>query len=133
RRLLREFRALLRRSGTMRSRNGHVHPTSRTRTTLWFGAILRCYADDYLAEVLAAEKSDESTGRVLQPVNDVLAVLDPAVADHRGDLRQEVRLLISEVQDDEAPERQPLDEDLAHEHRDAVEAFWRLGVVIVRD
>ena len=90
-------------------------------------------ADEHLAEVLAAQEPDQGARGVLQAVDDVLAVLDAAVADQRADLGQEIRLLAGEVEHDEAAERQSFDQDLAHEQRDAIDATRQFGRIVMRD
>src|SRR5579875_2671366 len=59
-------------------------------------AVFRRDPDDGLAEILAAEQPDEAAGGVLQAVDEVLAVLDPAVTNQCADLGEEIRLLTGE-------------------------------------
>jgi 4-amino-4-deoxy-L-arabinose transferase-like glycosyltransferase len=90
-------------------------------------------SDQHLAEVLAAQESDQGAWGVLQAVDDVLAVLDSPLSHHRPDLGQEVRLLLRKVEHDEPAQRQPLDQDLSHQHRDPIAADRRLCGVVLRD
>jgi hypothetical protein len=79
------------------------------------GLQLGVHADDQLAEVASFQHADKGFGRLLQTVDDILAVADAAVGDAGSDLAQECRIvLFSKFVVDEAAQRQALRQDLAH-------------------
>src|SRR5262245_66525966 len=88
---------------------------------------LRPDADDLLAEVLALEQPDQLARRVLEPVGDVLAVLDPALLQPGAHVLEELREPGREVPDDEHPEGEEIDEGRRQVRRTPV----RLGMGLV--
>src|SRR5262245_23469867 len=89
-----------------------VRPPSRT------AARSRADLDDLLAEVLASEQPDQLARCVLQPLGDILPVLDPALLQPGGHVREELRELCREIPDDEPAEGDPLDERCQHQRWD---------------
>ena len=78
-------------------------------------AALGVHADDQLAEIASFQHADKGFGRLLQTVDDILAVADAAVGDAGSDLVQECRLVLcSKCVVDEAAQRQALRQNLAH-------------------
>src|SRR6267143_1235050 len=76
---------------------------------------LGVHADDQLAEVAPLQQADKSCGRLLQAVDDILAVADTAVGDAGTDLAQECRIVcFSTFMVEEPAQRQALRENLAH-------------------
>ena len=55
---------------------------------------LGVHADDQLAEVASFQHTDKGFGRLLQTVDDILAVADAAVGDAGSDLAQECRIVL---------------------------------------
>src|SRR5207249_10093426 len=71
------------------------------------------HPDDELSEVAPLQHSDESAWRVVETVNDVLAVANATRGDASTNLAQEVGIVFGgEVVVDEAPYGQPLRENL---------------------
>src|SRR4030095_5706810 len=68
---------------------------------------------ELLAEVPTLEEADEGGRSVLEPVRDVLAVLDPALAHPAPAVRDEVGLAVEVVRDDEALQQHPVDQERA--------------------
>jgi transposase len=62
---------------------------------------IRRNPDHQLTEVVALQEPLEGLGRVLQPVDEVLPILDPALADPAAHPVDELRFLFGEVPDDE--------------------------------
>src|SRR4051794_30812043 len=65
-------------------------------------------AHQHLPGVLAPQHPEERAGRVLEAVDDRLAIADPALAEPGADLAGEVVAQVPVVADDEAPQGQPL-------------------------
>ena len=56
--------------------------------------LLRCHVHNDLAEIMTIEHADKGFGRLLQTVDDILAVADTAVGDAGSDLVQECRIML---------------------------------------
>src|SRR5207249_6428294 len=94
---------------------------------------LRCrigrQADDQFAEIAPFEQANERLRRRVKTVDDVVAILQAAVADERCTLLRECRLSIGVVADDEA-----FDHRAVYEQRSEVgAAAILLGRVVLRD
>src|SRR4051812_35067703 len=79
-------------------------------------------AHQELAEVPALEEADQRRGRVLEPLDHVLAVPEAALPHPAPDVAAEVWLHRGVVPDDHALDPQPFGEDLAEHERQAVRA-----------
>ena len=55
---------------------------------------LGVHSDDQLAKVASFQHADKGFGRLLQTVDDILAVADAAVGDAGSDLAQECRIVL---------------------------------------
>ena len=60
-----------------------------------------CHSHQHLAEVLALQHAEERCGRVLEPVDDILAILDATGAHPFADIAQEIAFSGCEIEDDE--------------------------------
>src|SRR4051794_31341717 len=96
-------------------------------------ALLLRDAHHELAEVLALEQAHEGLRRVVEAVDHVLAVLDPALAQPLADLGRELTRLGLEVPDDEAADGEALRQDGAEDRGGAVRSRRQLGHVVVGD
>src|SRR5215207_10204386 len=96
-------------------------------------ALLLRDAHHELAEVLALEQAHEGLGRVVEAVDHVLAVLDPALAQPLADLGRELPRLRLEVPDDETANGEALRQDGAEDRGGAVRSRRQLGHVVVGD
>src|SRR6266850_2205389 len=103
------------------SRTAHapppLHGTATTRVQPPRLAVLALgvHADDHLAEVASLQQAEKGFGRLLQAVDDILAVADTAIGDTGTDLAQECRIVcFSTFMVEEAAQRQALRENLAH-------------------
>src|SRR5262249_4757241 len=86
------------------------------------------HSDDQLAEVLALQKAEERGWRVVEAVDDVLAVFDPAGAHERRHLLQKRRTAVGMVADDEAANHRAV-----HEQRPQVRSARHLRRVVFGD
>src|SRR2546427_415692 len=84
--------------------------------------------DEHLAEVLAAEQADERLGRLLEALDDVLAVLQLALAQPARAVGEELRHPVGVIADDEAA-----DGDAVDEHRREVRPRRHLRRVVLGD
>src|SRR5262245_11704978 len=91
-------------------------------------SISRRQPHQHLAEVLALQQAEERRRRILQPVDDILAVFDAAAADPLARLAQEIGLLCGEIRDDEAAQEEALTQDREH-----VRPRHRCRHVVLRD
>src|SRR6266849_2927659 len=95
---------------------------------------LGVHADDQLAEVASLQHADKGCGRLLQTVDEVLAVADTAVGDAGTDLAQEGGIVLGGTFGvDEAAHRQALRQDLAHGGGQPVGAVACSHAVVLRD
>src|SRR5215510_9107668 len=95
---------------------------------------LDVHADDQLAEVASLQHADKGCGRLLQTVDEVLAVADTAVGDAGTDLAQEGGIVLGGTFGvDEAAHRQALRQDLAHGGGQPVGAVALAHAVVLRD
>src|ERR1700730_807184 len=85
-------------------------------------------ADQQFAEIPALQQADEGFGRVVEAVDDVLAVSELAALDQRRYHRAELGLAVALVADDEALDLEPLAHDGAE-----VGAGARRLVIVFRD
>ena len=74
----------------------------------------RRHFHQHLAEILALQQAEERSRRLLQPVDDVLAILEAAAAHPFADVAQEIALLGGEIRDDEAAHDEALAQDREH-------------------
>src|SRR5262245_6529023 len=79
--------------------------------TGWSASRVRRHTDEKLADVPALEQPEEGPGRVLEPVHDVLTVLQPAISHPSCGLREELGRAVYVVGDDETSHRRPVDQD----------------------
>src|SRR5262249_44710769 len=71
-------------------------------------------AHQQLAEILALEETEECARRLLQSVDDVLAILDASCTHPFADVAQEVALLGGKVRYDEAAQQEALAQHREH-------------------
>ena len=69
------------------------------------------------AEIFTAQEADKGARGVLEALDNVSAILDPALADPGGDIAHEIPIARSEVGNDEAAKRQSLGQDRSHQVR----------------
>jgi hypothetical protein len=90
---------------------GAGHPEAAGQPSTRAGLCrIRANLDEQLAEVLAAEKSQEGPRRILQALHHVLPVLQPPRLQPAGDVAQELVAPALVVGDEEAADHGPLDE-----------------------
>src|ERR1051326_8278819 len=89
--------------------------TNSGASTIWMVIVSLRDAHELLAEVLALQEPDESLRRVLQPIRDILAILDAALLDPLRHVADEVGEFRRKVGDDEAADREPLGQHGAEE------------------
>ena len=85
--------------------------------------------DQHLAEILAAQQADEGARRLVDALDDVLAVLELAAPDPLAHLAARRAVALGEVGDDEALRPHPLADEGAEQAR----ADRRRGGVVLRD
>src|SRR5256712_124115 len=103
-------------------------PAVRTAAFLWR------HPDDQFSEVVPLQHSDESTWRVFETVDDVLAVANATRGDARTNLAQEVGIVFGrEVVVDEAAYGQPLRENLPHGRGEPIRTVARWDAVVLRN
>src|SRR5688572_26833228 len=88
-------------------------------------------ADDFLAEILAAQEADQLPRCVLKTVSDILLVVDAPFFKPGNHVALELRELGLIIPDNEAAEREALDEDLVHEQRQAIGTGRRSVCVVM--
>ena len=64
-----------------------------------------CHSHQHLAEVLALQHAEKRCGRVLKPVNDILAILDATGAHPFADIAQEIAFSGCEIEDYEPAQK----------------------------
>src|SRR5262245_1737067 len=88
-----------------------------------------CQLDQHLAEILAAQQADEGAWRLVEALDDVLAVFELARLDPFAELAACRPIALGEVGDDEALRAHALADEGAHEAR----AHRRRSGVVLRD
>src|SRR5262245_34813083 len=83
---------------------------------------------EHLAGVATAQEPDERLGRAVEPIDDVLAVLQPPLAYPATTIGEELRHAIDVVADDEAADRHTIEQ-----HGSEVRPGGQLGGVVLRD
>src|SRR5947209_10779173 len=83
-------------------------------STIWIVIGSLRDAHELLAEVLALQQTHEGLRRVLQPRGNVLAIFDAALLDPLRHVADEIGKTRREVRDDEAANREPLGQHIAH-------------------
>src|SRR5215471_15982529 len=88
------------------------------------------YRDSHqsLAEVLTLQHANERSGRLLQPVDDVLAIFETTRPHPLTDIAQEISLLRGEIRDDEARHEEAL-----AQHRKHIRPGHRGRRIVLRD
>src|SRR5215469_5207075 len=81
-----------------------------------------------LTEILALQQAEEALRRILEPVDEILAIFELAAADPGGDVVQEILLAVGKVPDDEAA-----DEKAFPQHREHVGAGKGRCHIVLRD
>src|SRR5262249_21691221 len=95
---------------------------------------LCAYSHHQLAEIAPFQHADERFGRILQTVDEVLAISDTTMGDSRSDIAQECgRVFGGKFVVDEAAHRQALRQDGAHGFGQMVGAVARPRAVVLRD
>src|SRR5262249_27889419 len=108
------------------ARQHHDAMTGNTRRpTLSFS-----YRDSHqsLAEVITLQHANERSGRLLQPVDDVLAIFETTRPHPLTDIAQEISLPRGEIRDDEATHEEAL-----AQHRKHVRPGHRGRRIVLRD
>src|SRR5512138_224694 len=114
--------ARLRASGSGRSREGGGIPSPKR------GSTRSGELDQLLAKIFALEERDQPAGRVLQPLDHRLAVLQSTLAEVAGKRAERLAVAFLPVEHDHA-----LQPDAVHEHRAPVADRVSLGRVVVGD
>src|SRR5438093_12250728 len=114
--------------------NSHVRARDLLRSSQSrCGRLRLSNLDQELAEILTLQEADKSCWRLLQSNDHIFSILQLALAHPTADITEKVRCLGREIRDNEAAQRQALNEDGAHHQRGAVGSGWQTGIVVVRD